>query len=249
MSDQPNKTEQENNYEAIYQVVDNAKTSRPKEIDEEKTVAGNSNREFQRYDGIAVDQELFNRDSKTIMFYSEKEIPDDIRALMDRLMGKMVVGAWKIRTNLSNRNTLDEVISPSYPFKEVFLPFPGFNKDADAIEKRPSDMAYRVAIYLYLNTKRDATVDTWNGMVDIAKLFGGNQAQLLLGKDLKTPVKYIVTYSPCGTTKLSRDTDWDAVGFEIPKLIKMASLLNIKFYNLGNKASRDEFNVLIDTLN
>ncbi len=74
--------------------------------------------------------------------------------------------------------------------KEVFLPWAGFNKHSpDSAAPLPSPDAFRVAAVVH---------EAWNRLNDPSKALMARNSHQILGSDLKSPVDFVVCWTPDG---------------------------------------------------
>jgi len=72
--------------------------------------------------------------------------------------------------------------------KEIFIPWKGFNR-SDSKLYPPSDEAMKLA---------ESFHPAWNNCTPAAKLLHARNGHQILGKDLKSPVDFVLCYSPGG---------------------------------------------------
>ena len=211
----------------------------PNKVSETSQVNNNGNYQDQVYKSIAFDLEAIDKKSNTFMLYSQNEIPEDIDAFMNTIIPKISVKKKILRMNADNQNLLEEKYSSYLMYKEIYLPWRKFNESisASATLKRPTDLAFRVAVWALINSRKEGNEDKFNALPNAVKSFLARDIHMYLGKDVNKLIDFAIIYTPCGTTQFTKDTDFKALG-RASNIIQMAKLFGFKIYNIGDADSR-----------
>lgn len=102
----------------------------------------------------------------------------------------------------------------------------------------PSDLSYQYA-YNYN--------PHFSQMSDVIKRFMARQMHIYLGKELLQPVNVIITYTKCGSLKLSKNFDYKASG-QASGYIKMANEFDASLFNLGNPEFLETFSTYLKAI-
>jgi len=200
-----------------------------------------------------LDVASLKRGTKRFGVVSEKdvEIPENVRDTLKSIAMSLAEKGFVLRAEASDRNPLEQIIFPTFAFKEIFLPSAGINKLVTPILKKPSDAAFSYAAWLFCtitgdrakdtNGKPMEAIDKFNSYAYMYKAFKARAMHIYLGENLNEPVDFMIIYTPCGTTEPKRD-DWQNLGWEPARVIKDCrdDRLNIKVYNLGSEESTNE---------
>lgn len=120
--------------------------------------------------------------------------------------------------------------------KEIFLPWKGFNNNSSPLFYIP-DKAFEISA---LHHPR------WKQLREPVKKLMARNAQQVLGKNLDSPVEFIILWTPDGCIKGEDRTQ--ATG-GTGQAISIASSLNIPVYNLQREMDRQLVEELIEQLN
>jgi hypothetical protein len=170
--------------------------------------------------------------------FSAPDIPDDVVNLWMSIIPKLGSKGLVLRTMLSELDPLDKVTYPVYGRKDILLPFK--KKDMELSETPrlvgPKPKAYEMALYLESLLSKEYKAETFNNYSRIYKLFLALGMHLKLGADLNQKVKFVVTWTPGGSTEFIKKEDYETKGFAT-RDIRRCNKLGIKVYNLGNQQS------------
>jgi len=204
-----------------------------------------------------IDVDGLKRGTKRFGVVSDngKDIPEDVKKLITDIAMTLGMKQYVLRASASNRNPLEQVIFPIYAFKEIFLPFRAVNKSVSTEHTKPTDAAFSAAAWLYCKIigeyakdkdgKPMEAIDKFNAYNYKFKAFKAVNMHLYLGEKLNEPVEFMIVWSKCGTNKITRDTNYDELGFEVPRVIKDCRRLDIPVYNLGNE---EDVNTLLEDI-
>lgn len=196
------------------------------------------------YTTLSVDLESISRNSKTFMVASANVVPDEIKDKLRGLLMELAEKRYVYRTSANDRDILDAMIYPTYTFKEIYLPWKNFNKLVTGTLNKPTEAAFRKAIYIMQNTRKEFTAEKFNNLPSVVKLFEAVKLHLLLGKNLDTATDFVIIYTKCGSTRFTKDTDYETGGNAL-NILGIANFLNIKVINLGNENAINEIKTLI----
>lgn len=105
---------------------------------------------------------------------------------------------------------------------EIYLPWKGFNHNTSSLCTQHPD-TYKIAAELHV---------AWNYLSAAAQTLMARNVHQVLGRDLQTPVDFVVCYTPDGCTSIERYTSkTGGTGLAIA----LASVNNIPVFNLRNK--------------
>lgn len=111
--------------------------------------------------------------------------------------------------------------------KEIFLPWKGFNQNPSPLYHIPEE-AFEIASQYHPG---------WQYLKSPVKNLMARNAQQVLGKNLDTPVQFVVCWTPDGCTK--GETRTKATG-GTGQAIAIASSRNIPIFNLKNENAHNE---------
>lgn len=97
--------------------------------------------------------------------------------------------------------------------------------------EEPTELAYQYAFNYNPHFEK---------MTDIIKTFMARQMHVYLGKELLQPVNVVITYTKCGSLKLSKTFDFKASG-QASGYIKMANELGSSLFNISNPNFTNDF--------
>jgi hypothetical protein len=196
------------------------------------------------YDPLEIDLSSLDRSTDTFLVESSPNPPEEVLKTLDDLAMLLLQKRFTLRTSTNDRSKFDGHLYPTYTFKEIFLPWKKFNELVTPTLAKPKEAAYRIALWTELQTKKNYDAGRFNALNRVVKLFISLRMHLLLGKDLNQPVKAIIIYTPCGSTRFTRETDYRNGGRAIDYL-GLANFFGIKVYNLGNKESVEELKLML----
>jgi hypothetical protein len=209
-----------------------------------------------------LDVAMLKRENKRFGIVSEKkvELPQGVVETIKSVSMELASKGFVLRAEASDRNPLEQVVFPTFAYKEIFLPSPGINKLVTPILKKPTDTAFSYAAWLYCLITGDRAkdslgqpmeaIDKFNSYAYMYKAFKARNMHIYLGEKLNEIVDFMIIYSPCGSTSLSRETNWEKLGWEPSRVLKdcKSDRLNIKVYNLGSEESTNELLEAIKTM-
>jgi len=178
--------------------------------------------------------------------YSETEIPDNIEERIMTILPMLQKNKSTMRMGGDNRNTLEMATAHLYMFKEIYLAWANSNKDLapSATRKKPSEIAYRVAVSSFLNSRREATEEKFNDLPFAIKALLAKDSHILYGDKLDSKLGMIIIYTPCGSTSFAFNQDFKALG-RASNWITYGRKFGIKIYNLGDDDSYAELKMTL----
>lgn len=149
-----------------------------------------------------------------------RDTPDDILKLMFTLASELEQVGFTLRAGASCK--ADLAFEAGSKTKEIVLPWKGF-------ESKESTN--------YFNTRQALDMaklfhPTFDGLKDVIKAFLGRNARIVLGKDLKSPVMFVILWSEDGAeNSKTKSIKTGSMGH----IIAMADAMKIPVFNLANK--------------
>jgi hypothetical protein len=141
-----------------------------------------------------------------------RETPEEILELMTKIAKKLEEKGYIL--NSGGADGADAAFAKEVKNKQIFIPWEGFNGIEDGICDLRKEM-YELAENMH---------PAWDKCSDGAKKLHARNTQQVLGRDLKTPVKFVICYTKDGKKKGGTAT-----------AIKLAENNNIPVTNLGIK--------------
>lgn len=180
------------------------------------------------------------------VMYADQEIPSNIEDRMIDILQMLQKDKHVMRMGGDTRNTLEIAAAPLFMFKEIYLAWANSNKQLapSATRKKPSDMAYRVAVWMFMNSRRDATEEKFNGLPFAIKALLSKDVHLLYGNSLDSKIGAIIIYTKCGTTKFGFNQDFKSLG-RASNWITYANKFGVKIYNIGDEDSYTELKMTL----
>lgn len=224
------------------------------ENQEKKTpeqTGGNTDKPYQReekyYTPLEVKDTLEDK-NHFVFLLDDKEFSEELSSYLASIMQPLKSAGMICRMSANERNQYESFFAMDYPFKEVYFPWKGYNKTVDPKLERPKEAAYRHACWYKMNTKRNFTQEDFNNLPHFQKAFSANLMHLLLGEDLFKRPGFILINSTCGSTSFSKETGYDALGFNASEGLRASKLFGTKVINIGTQAGRDELQLYIDQM-
>lgn len=141
-----------------------------------------------------------------------RETPDTVGLLMTSIAESLAERGYVLRSGgAPGADTFFEQGAPK-ELREIYLPWPGFNGNSSPLHKVTSQ-AMSVAKRFHPN---------WERLSDAGKKLMARNAYQILGKDLRTPVEFVVCWTPGG--KVIGGTG---------QALRMAKRLEIPVFNLA----------------
>lgn len=117
--------------------------------------------------------------------------------------------------------------------KEIFLPFKGFNNHPSAYDT-PSSGAAEIAKLIH---------PAWGALSETARKLQARNSHQILGADLRTPVEFVVCWTPNGEeTEADRTRDTGGTG----QAISLASRWRIPVFNLQREDALSRLKLYLD---
>jgi len=229
-----NKTPEEIQKEAIVE----------KPAEEEKSSYG----EEPFYKNIQFDREGVVTTTKSFTAYGQGDVTPEIEERLVAIIPLMMKCKYKMRMGGDNQNLLEAAISPLHMYKDIFLPWANANKQlaASATRKKPSEIAYRVAVNTFIGSRTEASELKFNDLPFAVKASLAKDSHILFGDNLDDKLGFIIIYTACGTTQFGKDVDFKALG-RASNWIKYSKDMGIKLYNLGSVDSYNELKLILSS--
>lgn len=167
-----------------------------------------------------------------------RETPKEILQLMQRIALDLSAAGYILRSGGADGADLafeDGCWTPTTTQKEIFLPWKGFNNNTSPLYVIP-DKAFEISSQYH---------PRWKHLKEPVKKLMARNAQQVLGKNLDSPVEFVICFSSDGCTKHSERTE--ATG-GTGQAISIASAHNIPVYNLQREMDKQLVMELLDTI-
>jgi len=167
------------------------------------------------------------------------ELPENVSKLLASVTLSVLRKGYGFRVGPGSKDTMhlafmklrEDLIAASADYHsdlEVYLPWPKFNEDIT----KPNlayctEKAYSIAVNLRKN------------FYDIpapVRAILAKDVHVCLGAECNEAIKFLIIYTPCGSEKLSRETDYKKMGNTV-FYISLALAANIPVFNVKNEES------------
>lgn len=179
-------------------------------------------------DAIAMDQGV-----KAFTFaYNDREgeLTDDVIEKVKRVIKPLAERGYTFRAWFNGSSTTgDKILSVATDTPldvEWYLPTRNWNtnitKPTSSVD---TELAYQIAKGLH---------KSYDKIPDFVRALCARDVELVLSKTCKSPIKFLLIYSPCGSETIGKNVDFKKLG-QLVFLIRMCSQLNIPVFNLGKE--------------
>jgi len=208
---------------------------------------------------LDVDPTEFDRTNKSFFTYAQDELTISMLEKLDRVSDKLNELDFTLRLSHDNENQLEKIFKSRVTKAENYLPFKNYNEVEVGEVLWPTEKAHRIACKIDIDIvkqinkfkkieKSDETLkEEYQLKRPGIKLFGSQKVHLLLGKDCKTPVSFILIYTDCGsetTEKVDYKKTKRALYF-----IQQSEKWNIPLFNLKKPDAEDRLIEYLKTFN
>lgn len=152
-----------------------------------------------------------------------RSTPPDILTQMKALAGRLADMGYVLRSGGADGAdwAFEYGCADASGEMEIYLPWKGFNHNTSMLYT-PHPDTYKIAAELHL---------AWNYLSSAARTLMARNVHQVLGRDLQTPVDFVLCYTPDGCTSIERYTSkTGGTGLAIA----LASVNNIPVFNLRN---------------
>lgn len=148
------------------------------------------------------------------------DAPDDLNVVMEKVSNLLNNNGYTVR--LGGNKGLEEIPEQKFTRKELHLPWRGFNE-------KESKSTFN-AKEAYVLAKQCSPV--YDKLPDVVKAFLARNVRLILGRQLNSPLLFLITWSKdgCEAAK-NRSIKTGNVGH----VIAMADLMHVPVFNLANE--------------
>ena len=177
------------------------------------------------FNPVEIDTTKLLRFNRMVTVSSFGEIPEELFVPAREVFAAFAEKGFTLRYNADKKDKLSKCAYDVMKARtEVFMGWPGFNKEMDPKLKAPS-MKAREALAFYNKNyvKLPAAV----------RAIMSAQMHLLLGEELTVPVNAYICYSPDGTESSATKIDYKTTG-HISHMIDICTKLDIPVFNLHN---------------
>jgi hypothetical protein len=163
--------------------------------------------------------------SKTYAGIGSRRTPPDVIRLMQRIAARLEKRGYTLRSGAADG--ADAAFESGVKEKkEIYLPFKGFKGSTSELYN-PSEQAMEIAKLLH---------PAWGALSDTVRKLQARNGHQVLGLDLKTPVEFVVCWTPNGEeTEAERTKDTGGTG----QAISLASRWRIPVFNLQRQDALD----------
>lgn len=163
-----------------------------------------------------------------------RKTPEQIKLIIQKIAWHLADDGWILRSGGADGADLAFEYGAGDGAKEIFLPWKGFNKNPSPLYKIP-EQAFEISALHHPG---------WRHLKPPVKNLMARNAQQVLGKNLDTPVEFVICWTPDGCTK-GKDRTKATGG--TGQAIAIASSLNIPVFNLKNANAHDNLLTYLKT--
>lgn len=176
----------------------------------------------------------FNRKANTFLAVGT-DLPTGLESKLSVVLDTLHGKRFTARLASDKRDPLDTFVKANYFMKEFFLPWAKFDTDVVPKLPKPTPDARPVACWLTLTTRRKSDPDIFNMIPSVVRTFIARNTHLVLGEDLKSPVKFMILYTPNGEG-LGDRIDFKSAG-NVKFFLEVAKIFSIPVFNIQNEDS------------
>ena len=156
-----------------------------------------------------------------IFIRTNEELPDNVKTVIGSISTTLVDNGYTLRSTGSSKDPGQEVGSQSFKSKvEHYLPWEGFNQ-LTSDRGAPGEDYFRIAAWAKYK---------YNNSPPVIKAFLANETRVILGDDLATPIKFLLTWTMDGAST-KKQTNFQT-GYS-SYAIDLCSDMDIPVFNLG----------------
>lgn len=163
-----------------------------------------------------------------------RETPQEAKWEIHAIALYLADNGWTLRSGGADGADLAFEYGAGDGPKEIFLPWRGFNKNPSLLYEIP-ERAYEISAQHH---------PSWNYLRPSIRNLMARNAQQILGKNLDSPVQFVICWTPDGCTK---GEDRIRATGGTGQAISIASSLNIPIFNLKNVNARDDLLTYVET--
>lgn len=186
-----------------------------------------------------IDTNSFNKEGKSyiIHIFEGEDDVSEVQEKLEKVVDKLSELGYVYRTAENGESELNNNIIKKDIEKEIYLPFPAFNKNVDkkeATNPNSYELPYRYAAELRGNK--------FNDLKKGARAIFAAKVMSLLGKTSDNPVDFAIVYSPDGKEFIRKgeDINWSKLG-SCYFYLKACEKMGIPVINFKNKKSMLDF--------
>jgi len=207
-------------------------------------------------ESIPADVQSFVRTDKSFFTYAQDELTISMLEKLDRISDAVNDLGFTLRLSHEQENQLEKMFKTRVNKTENFLPWKNYEEVTEGVVLYPTKTAHEISCNLDVKFSKkingfkkkevpeSVLVEEYQLKRPGIKLFGAQKVHLLLGKDCKTPVSFILIYTECGAETVEK-SDYKKTK-RAQYFIDRAEEWNIPIFNIKNPDAEDR---LIEYLN